>query len=564
MKTPKDVADLLELDLDHLHYHIYVVSDSSKYTTFKIPKKTGGVRTISAPITPLKIVQRKLNQVLLSVYKPKPCVYSFLPQRSIVGNARIHARRWNILNIDLEDFFPSINFGRVRGLFIGPPYQLDPKIATVLAQICCFNNQLPQGAPTSPIVSNMICAKMDSQLIALAKANRCNYTRYADDLTFSTNIRQFPTALASVNMLAQTDVGSELLHVISDNGFKVNPDKVKLRNQRRRQEVTGLTVNMFPNPRRTFVRQTRAMLHAWEKFGLTAAEADFHNHHDKKHRNPKAPPVSFKRVVKGKIDFLGMVRGKQDIIYLRLAAQLNSLAPELIKQHAAPMTASTAAPTKVSVCTEGKSDWKHLKAALQWLKQHGEYPQIDVQFAEYSDDMGDTKLLKMCKFQCIKKQDHPTIQIFDRDNHDITKKASGSDGNYKDWGNNIYSFVIPVPQHRFQTPSISIEFYYTDSEIMRQDKVGRRLFLSTEFMPPSGWHASKKFIYTYPGKLKKDQDPFIVDTGVYDDHEQPHNVALPKDDFADYVLKKEVGFDDFDFSQFRAIFDVIALIATKA
>ena len=189
LKTPQDVADLLEIDLQRLYYHIYIVRESSRYTTFDIPKRYGGHRTISAPVTALKIIQRKLNQVLLQTYSPKPSVHSFLLRKSILTNARVHVARRRILNIDLEDFFPSINFGRVRGLFMGIPYNLNPTVATILAQICCTNNQLPQGAPTSPIVTNMICAKMDSQLMGLAKANKCDCTRYVDDITFSTNLR---------------------------------------------------------------------------------------------------------------------------------------------------------------------------------------------------------------------------------------------------------------------------------------------------------------------------------------------------------------------------------------
>ena len=90
LRAPQGVADLLEVDLQRLYYHIYIVAESSRYTTFDIPKKSGGTRTISAPATALKIIQRKLNQVLLQVYPPKPSVHSFLPNRSIVSNARVH------------------------------------------------------------------------------------------------------------------------------------------------------------------------------------------------------------------------------------------------------------------------------------------------------------------------------------------------------------------------------------------------------------------------------------------------------------------------------------------
>jgi RNA-directed DNA polymerase len=156
LQTPEDIAHLLEVEYGTLVYHLYVVAGSAKYTTFDIPKKSGGFRTISTPVTALKIIQRKLNQVLQCVYQHKASVHGFVCDRSIVTNASRHGRKRFVFNVDLNDFFPSINFGRVRGMFMASPYMLDPAVATVLAQICCFDNQLPQGAPTSPIVSNMI------------------------------------------------------------------------------------------------------------------------------------------------------------------------------------------------------------------------------------------------------------------------------------------------------------------------------------------------------------------------------------------------------------------------
>jgi RNA-directed DNA polymerase len=151
--------------------------------------------------------------------------------------------------VDLKDFFPSITFRRVRGLFEAKPYQLDHSVATVLARICCHKNSLPQGAPTSPIISNMICARMDSQLRQLAVRHRCAYTRYADDLTFSTSTRNFPEALAEI---VSTETGNKLKigvennHKIKLNGFEINQQKTRLQTSDKRQVVTGLTVNRFP------------------------------------------------------------------------------------------------------------------------------------------------------------------------------------------------------------------------------------------------------------------------------------------------------------------------------
>lgn len=192
LKSVQSLASMLDVKYERLIYHIYKATDENKYCTFEIPKKTSGTRVINAPSTSLKIIQQRLNEILLKVYAPKPSAYAYLPKKNIVLNARQHKRAKFVLNIDLEDFFGSINFGRVRGMFMAMPYLLPEKVATVLAQICCYKNSLPQGAPTSPIVSNMICARMDSQLQTLAGKHKCYYTRYADDITFSTRLKEFP------------------------------------------------------------------------------------------------------------------------------------------------------------------------------------------------------------------------------------------------------------------------------------------------------------------------------------------------------------------------------------
>jgi len=321
LKTPRDVAALLEIDYSRMVYHLYKVPPAAKYRLFSIPKRRGGSRQICAPFSPLIILQRKLNHILHAVRPPKPCVHGFVRQRSIRTNALVHTRRRCILNLDLADFFPSISGARVHGMFRGKPYNLPPKVATTLAQICCFNNQLPQGAPSSPIVSNMICAQMDSQLQALAKQHRCLYTRYADDITFSTRSRSFPDAIARLHVTPTetlVEVGEALSHVITKNGFKVNPDKLRLAHRNLRQEVTGLVVNDFPNVPRPYIRRLRAMLHAWDKFGEEKAEADFYEKFDRKGRTDPETRPAFRTVVKGMIDFVAMARAKSGPAYYRL------------------------------------------------------------------------------------------------------------------------------------------------------------------------------------------------------------------------------------------------------
>ena len=324
---PRNVATLLDVTYETLVYYLYELRDG-RYRTFNIAKRRGGVRTIAEPKPGLKAIQQKLSQVLDAVYWVKPSVHGFQSGRSIATNAQLHEASNYVLNIDIQDFFPSINFGRVRGLFMAAPHKLPPSVATVLAQICCFQNKLPQGAPTSPIVSNMISSRMDTALQKLARRHRCLYSRYADDITFSTKRARFPKSLAAIDQESgQVVLGGALESVVHDNGFKVNQLKVRLQSPDQRQEVTGLVVNREANVPRVFVRQIRAMLHAWEKHGYEAAEREFQAKYDKRNRAPFKESLRFREVVKGKIDFVGMVKGKDHAVYERLLEHYARLQP---------------------------------------------------------------------------------------------------------------------------------------------------------------------------------------------------------------------------------------------
>ena len=199
LQNRDNIAELLDIDSKTLIYHLYRVPENTKYKTFEIPKSHGGTRTISAPITTLKIIQRKLNQVLQCVYKPRNAVHSYRHDRTILSNAEQHIQRTLLLNIDLKDFFPSIHIGRVIGLFKHQPYNCEEVVAKTLAQICCFRGSLPQGAPTSPIISNMICVKMDKEIDQLARKYGYIYTRYADDISLSTLDNNFANPIVKYN-----------------------------------------------------------------------------------------------------------------------------------------------------------------------------------------------------------------------------------------------------------------------------------------------------------------------------------------------------------------------------
>lgn len=560
LRYRRDVSDLLEISLEVLYFHLYVVKPNKKYIHFEIPKKSGGVRSICAPISPIKIIQAKLNQVLQLVYTPKPSAHGFVLDRSILTNAKGHIDKRYVLNLDLKDFFPSINFGRVRGLFMAAPYHLPERVSTILAQICCFDNSLPQGAPTSPIISNMICARMDTQLQRLAKEHRCYYSRYADDLSFSTTIYKFPLALASKdNVTGEVEIGYKLRKIISDNGFRINHSKVRLQSRFQRQEVTGLTVNEFPNVKRKFVRNIRAILNDWEKNGLDAAQEHFRR--IQAEQNPSKDCKSLKYVVKGKIEFLGMVRGKHDPIYLKFLRKLQALAPELIREiPIIPIPIHKALVTP-RIFTEGKTDRKHLMAALKSLQNMGQFLNLNLEFDEH--EYGNASLLEKCETIAYATPTQPHIFIFDRDAKDFIPKVSSKTNPYKLWADTVFSFTIPVPEHRSDTPDICIEFFYKDCDLQRQDADGRRIFVSNEFHERTTKHLSEEYIYPGDRRNLRGSPQILQEVYSTDRSNGEKNFALSKNSFADYVLAESSEFRNMDFSEFGKIFAIIDDICRK-
>jgi RNA-directed DNA polymerase len=333
-RTLDDVAASLGLTRVQLTYWAFLTDSNTLYTEFQLPKRSGGSRAIRAPAQALKSIQRKLLALLDTLYSPRPCVHGFVKKQSIVSNAAPHSNKRHVLNVDIEDFFPSINFGRVRGALIARPFNLPPDVSTVIARLCCFNNSLPQGAPTSPIIANIVCMRLDGELSRLARTNGCKYTRYADDLTFSTHKRDFPPTLGnSINPPYGTEavVGPTLRSVIVANGFRVNEKKVRLFGRRVSQRVTGLTVNEKPNVQRRFIRQIRGMIHAWEKFGLQAAETEHLAKYFRRYRSPVRKPPKFDSILRGKLLYLAMVRGPSDPTFVSFAKRCRAKDPLMFK-----------------------------------------------------------------------------------------------------------------------------------------------------------------------------------------------------------------------------------------
>lgn len=274
----KDVASILGYKPSRLAYILYKMPDSVKYREFEINKKLGGTRKICAPCPELKTLQKRLSKLLQNSISAinqekgvKTSIYhGFRRGHSIFTNADDHKKKRYVFNVDIENFFGTINFGRVRGFFIkNKHFELNDKVATVIAQIACFKNSLPQGSASSPVITNLIAHTLDIRLAALAKNCSCRYSRYADDLTFSTNERVFPRELAELvnKETNEWKIGKKLESQINKLGFLINYKKTRLQYRESRQEVTGLVVNKKVNIKTEYHRTVRAMANSLFKTG---------------------------------------------------------------------------------------------------------------------------------------------------------------------------------------------------------------------------------------------------------------------------------------------------------
>lgn len=330
----EDVSELLGIRDKSLRYLLYARKINENYTTFFVQKKNGQQREINAPCPELKAIQKKLCDILNIVYIPKYCTYGFVVGKSILGNAERHTGRRCVLNIDIKDFFNKINFGRVKGTLTHKPYEIGEEAATVIAQICCYNKVLPQGAPTSPVLTNMVCRPLDNKLMQLATKYGLMYTRYADDITFSTYKTNFPDEIARIENDTVV-LGEDLLKIIRNNKFELNETKTKLYVRRKRQEVTGLVVNKFANVKREYIKNIRAILHCCLKKGVYNSakiyiEKGYCKNSEiremsKKPEKQREVEEWFSNVIKGKLTFLRDIRGCDDYTFLKYAMQYNKL-----------------------------------------------------------------------------------------------------------------------------------------------------------------------------------------------------------------------------------------------
>ena len=474
MRTKEDFLNLLNFAKECVYsskYHPFQLNQLNwysnpkiclnRYNTFTIKKKSGGDRVIHAPVTGLKILQKIIAFVLQCVFDPHKASYGFIPNKSIVDNAKAHSNERYVYNIDLKDFFPSIDQARIWKCLQLPPFNLNndtkfslpvkassltikafrvfnqsvnkkysnfsilkysgsdlpagkfkidiieggflvfkvyqktsvesgkiiiiksesdldlvkkianennlnnestadvnfivdyicgklitdyfetknvpsyrQQVANIVASVSCFEmeverynsvtntwemsnkNVLPQGAPTSPILTNIVCYKLDRRLTGLSKRFGLNYTRYADDITFSSSHNVYEKDGEFLN---------ELNRIILDQGFTIKESKTRLQKEGFRQEVTGLLVGDKVNVQKRYIKQIRMWLYYWETYGLHKTESIFHEYYLKDKGNIKKQVPRLSLVLKGKLDFLKMVVGEKSTIYDSLLNRYNKL-----------------------------------------------------------------------------------------------------------------------------------------------------------------------------------------------------------------------------------------------
>ena len=414
VKSLVELAPMLNIAPSNLSYILYKIPKNDRYNRFEISKNSGGKRVILEPNPRLKYLQHQLKVLLydcVDEIKGKNehfgrSAHGFQKNKSIVTNAYCHIRNRFVFNIDISDFFDAINFGRVRGLFMSDHnFALDPKVATIIAQIACHDNRLPQGSPCSPIVSDLVAHILDRRLSAFSKEERSTYTRYADDITFSTNQQEFPSAISKISDDGTWHVGEQLEKLINKSGFEINTKKTRMSLYNARQTVTGLVVNSKPNINQEYYRLVRAMCASLYRSGSYCPPISDQKDKDDR-ENGKLTDTAKLEGMLSHIYFVKLQKdrrhNKRDIQAKRKHAAKHSECrqPEAVKElyrrflfHKYFMS-----PKEPLIVTEGKTDIVHIKSAIHALSAN---------FSILVDHDGNLKV------RCLKRNGHilNTLQL---------------------------------------------------------------------------------------------------------------------------------------------------------
>lgn len=314
LRSPQQLASLLGLDM--LKMPLLALPD--QYTSFKIPKPNGKFRLIEAPNKPLKNVQQQLNTLLQSLYNSfRPsCSFGFIyntddtapdKRRDIVSHAKTHLGKDWMLNIDLKDFFHYISESNVTAILSAGPCNLNPHVAAHIAKLSCIHGRLPMGAPTSPVLSNLCLYAFDMETSAWAAEKTFLYTRFADDITLSSDKR------------IRVHHYVYLQEKLSELGLQMNTKKFRLYEPGTPREVTGIRIG------KKKIKVSPAFLEEVRKdIAYYKSVRRFQTHYETVFSNPQQPSASLKfarRSIEGKLNFIGYVQGWKNLIYIEMMRQ---------------------------------------------------------------------------------------------------------------------------------------------------------------------------------------------------------------------------------------------------
>ena len=362
----EDFSKSFNISLRTLTFLLYKKKIDNCYKEKELLKKNGKSRLICSPEIGLKAVQYKIKYYLEEVWKKSyinhnytKFSHGFEKKRNIITNARVHRNRRFVVNCDIENFFDSFNFGRVRGYFNkNKTFNFNIETATIIAQLVCYKNRLPQGAPTSPFIANLIFYSIDRHIQLLAKKYRLSYTRYADDLTFSTNLKEFIDEYPKFI--------KDLSSLLVKNGFNINQEKTRIATRDYRQEVTGLVVNKKINAKKEYIKTTRACANRFYKTGKYIIDDE---------------EKSSVQSLEGRFAFIDQIDKHNNIINYQKTKYNSENNNSKMAFNAREREYQQFLfyknfynPEYHTIITEGKTDERHIKAAL--MKYYEEYPNL--------------------------------------------------------------------------------------------------------------------------------------------------------------------------------------------
>lgn len=517
-----DLGHILGYTAKGIAYILHGVPDAAKYSEFTIKKRSGGLRTISAPIPELKRLQRHLasllNECVAESESHRGVVntlsHGFRPKHSIMTNALMHRKNRYVFNLDLKDFFGTVNFGRVWKFFEkNRAFELNSTTARTIAQIACHQGTLPQGSPCSPVISNLIAHILDIAMVQLASKAKCHYSRYADDLTFSTNENEFPASIATrIGMTTQWEIAPKVMREIIRCGFQVNPLKTRMQHKSSRQDVTGIVVNSKLNVPSEYSRDVRAKVSSLVKSNAFYVNKTFRNDNG----SWEVETTDGKDAqLRGMLSFIDSVR-----LFERRRNEQIPLDAHIPRVELKEMDGSSRVyrsfllftqfyrPPRPLIICEGKTDNVYIRCALHSLAtKHPSLAKISGQSLDYlidffsysktsdrilhlaggTGDLGNfiaNYASEFSRFKVIKSR-HPIIIIIDNDSGSnqifsiikkVTKSTASIDGAQAFYPIKDNLYVVPIP--KIDGKETTIEQFFTKK--MLGKKLNGKVFSGTD------------------------------------------------------------------------------------